>query len=89
MYEDILEKGRETLSGYYDAWHETWPLRVMTEFKVDGIRLSDDVMVAGRLDRVEMLDQQGTVHVVDYKTKQPMSRNAIEGKTASSDDECV
>lgn len=42
--------------------------------------------LVGKLDRLDLIDElQKTVRVVDYKTGQTHSRNAILGKTKSSD----
>lgn len=83
-YEEILVKGKRALSGWWEQWHETWERNVLTEFKMSGILLTDNIKLTGVLDKLEFID--GGVRVVDYKTKQPMSRNAIMGETKTDDD---
>lgn len=83
-YEEILAKGRRALTGWWEAWHATWERNVLTEFKISGILLTDSIKLTGVLDKLEFID--GGVRVVDYKTKQPMSRNAIMGETKTDDD---
>ncbi len=42
------------------------------------------ILLKGSLDKIEILSD-GSANVVDYKTKKPMTRNDIEGKTKNSD----
>ena len=91
-YEETLVKGRESLGGYYDTYNGTWSRSVINEFSIAGVYADLEKSVAGEekillkgiLDKIEM-QNDGTVNVVDYKTKKPMSRNQIEGKTKSGD----
>ncbi len=82
--QSILKKGRAALGAYYDNYAPTWSGRVMTEYSIRGIALTEDVILTGKLDKLEMQGGQNEVVVVDYKVKQPESRNWIEGKTANS-----
>lgn len=83
-YEEVLAKGKRALAGWFKAWQSTWERNVLTEFKISGILLTDDIKLTGVLDKLEFTDSG--VRVVDYKTKQPMSRNAIMGETKTDDD---
>ncbi len=56
---------------------------------MDDVALPDGTRLSGRLDKVEFATpwdgrSSVAVNVVDYKTKAPMSRNAILGRTASA-----
>ncbi len=91
-YEETLKKGREALSGYYDNYKSTWSRSLINEFSIVGVYADlkekvgneDKILLKGQLDKIEIKDD-GTVNVVDYKTRKPLSRNQIEGKTKSSD----
>jgi len=85
-YEEILTKGKRALSGWWEAWHTTWTRNVLTEFKVGGVLLTPDIRLTGVLDKLEFVDGSNKARVVDYKTKQPMSRQAIMGETKTNDD---
>lgn len=83
-YKEMLEKGRKALSGYYDNYHNLWNTNVLTEFNIRGIELDKNLVINGKIDKIEILDNANNVNVVDYKTGKPRSRNNIEGKTKSS-----
>ena len=61
---------------------------ILNEFNVSGVHLSIndgfDILLRGRLDKVELLDGSN-VNVVDYKTGNPKSRRDIEGETKNSE----
>jgi DNA helicase-2/ATP-dependent DNA helicase PcrA len=82
-YEETLEKGKVALGGWYDEYHGTWNPKTITELRVQGVMI-DDVPVNGMVDKLELKDSKNLVDVIDYKTGAPKSRNAIEGKVASS-----
>lgn len=98
-YETTLQKGKLSLSGYYDNYNTRWSRSVINEFNIAGVyaELSSDdnegpevseghnkILLKGTLDKIE-IQPDGMVTVVDYKTKKPMSRNQIEGKTKTGD----
>jgi DNA helicase-2/ATP-dependent DNA helicase PcrA len=91
-FQDTLEKGTISLSGYYDTYNGTWVRSIINEFKIAGVFVDlpekptgeEKILLKGNLDKVEIMPD-GSVNVVDYKTKKPMTRNDIEGKTKSSD----
>lgn len=83
-YKEALEKGKKSLSNYYDARHNSWIARVINELKIDGVELEPGARILGKLDKIEFLDNGNGINVVDYKTGQPRTRNEIEGKTKNS-----
>ncbi len=91
-FEDTIIKGRESLGGYYDNYKNTWIRSVLNEFNIVGVYADlkekvdgeDKILLKGQLDKIE-IKNDGTVNVVDYKTRKPLSRNQIEGKTKNSD----
>jgi hypothetical protein len=91
-FKETLIKGRESLGGYYDTYNNTWNRSVINEFNIVGVYAEiqapvsgeDKILLKGTLDKIE-IQNDGSVIVVDYKTKKPMSRNQIEGKTKSGD----
>jgi DNA helicase-2/ATP-dependent DNA helicase PcrA len=86
-YKETLEKGRDAIEGYYDNYKNSWKgsgiEKILNEFRVSV--LFEDIKLKGNLDKIEVLDGNGSVNVVDYKTGKPKSRNVIEGKTKSGD----
>ncbi|MDO8183661.1 MAG: ATP-dependent DNA helicase [bacterium] len=85
-YGEVLAKGKKALAGWWEAYHEGWERNVLTEFKIKGILLTPEIKLTGVLDKLEFTGSGNEVRVVDYKTKQPMSRNAILGETKTDDD---
>jgi DNA helicase II / ATP-dependent DNA helicase PcrA len=92
-YKEALEKGTHALSGYYDRYKDTWKnpflIAALNEFKIGvqfpiGLKGSEYLKLRGDLDKVEVLNTKNEANVADYKTGKPKSRNAIEGKTKSS-----
>ena len=89
-YQELLEKGKKSLNGYYETYHNLWQKNVLNEFKIKGVLFEVDLgkekielTLKGNLDKIEILPD-GDVNVVDYKTGKPKSRNDIEGKTKNS-----
>jgi len=83
-YHEALEKGKTALSGYYDNYHNSWRTNMLAEFSVSGVELNKDVIIKGKIDKMEILNESNHVNVVDYKTGKPKSRNDIEGRTKNS-----
>jgi len=85
-YMEVFEKGKKAVSGYYDTYKESWKNssyeKILNEFRVSV--LFEDIKLRGDLDKIEVLDGNGSVNVVDYKTGKPKSRNVIEGNTKTS-----
>ena len=84
-YERFLKRGNEALAGWYDTYQGTWLERTKTEFNITGVLLTPEIRLTGKLDKIEFLEQDQAVRVVDYKTGRPKSRKAILGETKSED----
>jgi len=86
-----LEKGRKSLTGYYDAYKGKWSSQILVEYKISGVELRKfkigkkeyPLCLTGSLDKIEFLSD-GKVNVVDYKTSKPATRNQILGNTKDS-----
>ena len=89
-FRESLARGDKALSGYYDAYNEkgVWRKDLITEFNIAGVFVplnsETNLLIKGRLDKIEILDGGGRVNVVDYKTGKPRSRNEILGDTKNS-----
>lgn len=84
-YAESLQKGLAALGGYYDRYHATWRTNVLTEFAINGIMLTPEIRLTGKIDKMEFLGAGNEVNVVDYKTGKQKSRNEIEGATQNSE----
>jgi DNA helicase-2/ATP-dependent DNA helicase PcrA len=80
-------RGAEALAGYYHAYRNQFHRATLNELAIKGVFLPDcpglpgDVLrLTGKIDKLELFGK-GKVNVVDYKTRKPLSRNQIEGKT--------
>ncbi|MBU3942982.1 ATP-dependent helicase [Patescibacteria group bacterium] len=81
-YQEMLDKGKRALSGYYDNYHLLWKPNFLLEFGVNGVELGK-ITLTGKLDKIEIIEGN-KVNVIDYKTGKPKSRNEIEGLTKNS-----
>lgn len=84
-YAESLQKGIAALNGYYDTYHGAWRTNTLTEFAVNGIMLTPEIRLTGKIDKIEFIGAGNEVNVVDYKTGKPKSRNEIEGNTQNSE----
>jgi len=84
-WQEYLERGEKALGGYFDAYHSAWRTRVLTEFNIKGVILSPEIVLTGKIDKLEFLGDGGEVNVVDYKTGGVKSRGVIEGETKNSE----
>lgn len=82
--EKYTQRGKDSLSGWYDEYSERFITNVKTEFAIRGVVLTPEVTLTGKLDKLEMLSET-EVNVVDYKTGKPKTRNMILGKTKAGD----
>ncbi|MBX4190017.1 ATP-dependent helicase, partial [Candidatus Parcubacteria bacterium] len=80
---ECTEKGKKSLAGWFDTYSKVWPKSSLTEFAVNGILLTPDIRITGKIDKIELIDVNN-VNVVDYKTSKPKTRGEIEGTTQSS-----
>ena len=83
---EVLEKGKKALSGYYEKYYKNWERRVLTEQEIKGIDIGLPVYLTGKIDKIEFIGNGKKVNVVDYKTRKPLTRNQIEGKTKNEDE---
>ena len=86
----LVRKGKRILRAYYANYHEDFKkpeyLERLFGYGFGKIFL-EDVPLVGKVDRIELLKEQGSskyVKIVDYKTGKPKSRNEIEGNTKNS-----
>lgn len=82
-YQEVLEKGNKALSGWYDTYSSTFEVNTMSEFRINGVILGDNIRLTGVLDKLEFIDGD-IVNVVDYKTGKPKSRNELTGENKNS-----
>lgn len=86
LYQDALIKGRRALTGYYQTRARHFSPDAKIEWKVRGPSLpitpEQTLLLSGTLDRLETVN--GRLTVSDFKTRAPLSRNEIQGKTVSS-----
>lgn len=82
-YEEVLEKGKKALSGWYDTYNGTFPVNTISEFRINGVILRDNIRLTGVLDKLEFIDGD-IVNVVDYKTGKPKTRNELMGETKNA-----
>lgn len=88
---DSIEKGRKSLSGWFDVYKNSWGRNLATEYAVKGVFVpvilsgkEKELELSGKLDRLEF-GEGDSVTVVDYKTGKPKSRNTLLGKTKDAD----
>lgn len=81
---DSLERGRRALAGYFDWYRNAWPREIMNEFFIRGVKLTPEIKIKGRIDKIEFLGLGREVRVVDYKTSKPKGRRVVSGETKSS-----
>ncbi len=84
----LLERGTKALSGYFDTYSAGWKGYSLSEYNIAGVFVDEPehdvkILLRGTIDRIKFLSDDH-VKVIDYKTGEPESRNAIMGKTKSS-----
>jgi DNA helicase-2/ATP-dependent DNA helicase PcrA len=88
-YEELLEKGKTSLSGYVEKYGQENNQNIFNEYDVAGVYLpihsDQSVLLKGKLDKVEIGESGVTVY--DYKTSKPKTKNYILGKTKNSNGE--
>jgi len=83
-YAEMLKKGENDLSGYYDFYHMEWKSRILNEFNIKRIEINENITINGKIDKIEILNDENNVNVVDYKTGKPKSKNDIMGLNKNS-----
>ena len=81
---ELLEKGEKALKLFYGKIIPTWPENIQSEMNIRGVKLSEEVILNGRLDMIEHLSKDGLVRVHDFKTGKIKSRPQIDGSKADS-----
>jgi len=80
----MLKKGENDLTGYYNFYHTAWKPNILNEFNIKRIQLAENVIINGKIDKIEILDDENNVNVVDYKTGKPKSKNDLAGLNKNS-----
>jgi DNA helicase-2/ATP-dependent DNA helicase PcrA len=83
-YVEMLEKGKEALSGYYDFYRKSWKTNIFNEVNITRIELAENITINGKIDKLEIIDSANNVNVVDYKTGKAKSRNELGGLNKNS-----
>ncbi|MDP3880706.1 MAG: PD-(D/E)XK nuclease family protein, partial [bacterium] len=87
-FEELLEKGRQALSIYFDSKSKSWSANTLNEFNVKHVPLKTEdgkeFFLNGKIDKIEQDPASGECNVVDYKTGKPKSANVLQGKTKNS-----
>lgn len=89
-YVSLLEKGLVSLVAYMNTLATELPAVTKEEVTLrvhlaTGIDELPELVLTGKLDRVDMGVDGIAYRVVDYKTGKPKTRNVIEGKTKEGD----
>jgi len=70
-YEELLLKGKKALSDYYDRYSQSWREKVILELALN--TEFEDLVLTGKIDKLELIDGSFGVRVIDYKTGKPKS----------------
>ncbi len=62
-----MEYGAEVLNDFYDNYIDSWNLNVKLEYGVSNISI-DGVPVSGQIDKIEFINNNNDINVIDYKT---------------------
>jgi DNA helicase-2/ATP-dependent DNA helicase PcrA len=89
-YTQLHERALSALTIYQEHLGKSLPARTREEVKLSvvletGLTDCPEVVLTGKLDRLDYNELGQLMRVVDYKTGKPKTRNAIEGKTKSDD----
>lgn len=80
----LLEKGKKVLPGFVENIIPTWGKEIISELKISGVKLAENIMITGRLDMIEILSGNN-VSVHDFKTGKVKSRSQIDESNEKSD----
>lgn len=89
-FTNLLAKGLELLVVYLPHLEASLPAATKEELSIRvrlplGLPELPELILTGKIDRVDLGTDGRAVRVVDYKTGKPKTRNEIEGKTAKAD----
>lgn len=79
----FLERGENALKGYYKNKMINWGNSLQSELNIKGIRISDDLIINGKIDMI-MPKDKSRVDVYDFKTGRIKTLNEISGNTKNS-----
>ncbi|MBD3238546.1 MAG: AAA family ATPase [Candidatus Moranbacteria bacterium] len=88
-YKMASQEGRQSLEAYFNYYQDSFVKPIALETNLTA-RYIQEVKLSGKVDKIELISKMGKnreselVKVVDYKTKQPGSKNMILGKTKNS-----
>jgi len=82
-FKEALARGSKALSGWYHWTKPEIKNPIITEFIIRGAELAPNIILSGKLDKVEVIGKSKFI-VTDYKTGKQKSRNDIEGLTKNS-----
>ncbi|MBI2017574.1 ATP-dependent helicase [Candidatus Daviesbacteria bacterium] len=77
-YKELVEKGKKVLINYFHQIIPTWPKDLQSEMQIKGVKFSNNLILNGRLDMIEVI-RGNIVSVHDFKTGKPRSRSQIDG----------
>ena len=88
-YSRLHEKGYQALLTYIEHIKNNFTYVTKEEFKVSvhlqtGIPEFPELLLTGKIDRLDINAEGNVVRVIDYKSGKPKTRNEIEGNTKSS-----
>lgn len=89
-YTRLHEKGMQTIFGYQNHLRSVLPPHTKEEMSIKvlfktGLPQLSEIVLSGKIDRIDLSSDGYALRVVDYKTGKPKSRAAILGETESSD----
>lgn len=77
------KRGIESLKNWFRWARPRIEHPLVTEFNIKSVPLNKNILLSGKLDKVEFIAPKKAI-VTDYKTGKQRSRNYIEGKTQDS-----
>ena len=83
--EKFRKRGEKALSEYYDEYSGIWTYKIKTEFNIKRDFELDNreiLKLTGFIDKVETIDEDNTINIVDYKTGRTFSEKTKEEKAA-------
>jgi DNA helicase-2/ATP-dependent DNA helicase PcrA len=83
--ERYKKRGIDALTGFYIERMQEWNKDYESELEIRGIRINDNLILAGKIDMIVPLGKGDTFDVYDFKTGKAKSRSEIEGTTKTSD----
>ena len=81
---ELIEKGERALKLLFIKVIPNWPKEIQSEMNIRGVKLTENVVLNGRLDMIETLAKNGEVRVHDFKTGKVKSRSQIDGSREDS-----